>query len=170
MFPLFLLSPNGRKYSMAIKCPASTPVFLSLHTLTQITGRNLKNLYRQFCKIHPFVLIGWCYLQFLLVSGGKLEIPALHRFGQKWQPACAAEEEHCAPAFLRQLGFGTRVDRCQGVASMSFYFWDQIEAGRQAEWMFHFVLLFCKKNIWFSFVGMRLLTSWVLYNSGKQNT
>lgn len=57
--------------SMAMKCPASTPVFLSLHTKTQITGRNLKILYHQFCKIHPFVLIGWCYLQFLPVSGGN---------------------------------------------------------------------------------------------------
>lgn len=36
--------------------------------------------------------------------------------------------------------------------------------------MFHFVLLFSKKYIWFSFVGMRLFPSQVFYNSGKQNT
>lgn len=40
-------------------CPSAS-VFLSLHTQTQITSRDLRNLYSP--NIRPFVLIRWCYL------------------------------------------------------------------------------------------------------------
>lgn len=87
---------------------------------------------------------------------------------------------HCrrgtlCPQLFWEIGVQSK-GRCQAVASLHFYFWGEIEPGRQA-WMFHFVLLFSKKKkqtkkptTWFSFVEMRLFPSQVFYNSGKQNT
>lgn len=54
--------------------------FPSLYTQTPINGRNLTTLFHQFSKHSPICVT----LQFLLLGEGKSEIPALHRFRQKW--------------------------------------------------------------------------------------
>lgn len=101
--------------SVAIKCPASTPVFLSLHTQTQITGRNLKNLYRQFCKHSPICINRMVLLAISARKWREIRDPCSSQIWAKVATCLHCRGGALCPSFSKIIGVwskGGQMSRC----------------------------------------------------------